>query len=175
MHTIFCDFLIPFDRLFERASPFNSANLILEHGNAMSHSPFEEYRIEGITPKDYRTFDVLELKARGWTDAMMSEMLGGADHWESVNHYRNFTGKRTYYIPRVEAVEGTEEFVERFVKSVPRRRLDQTFIDDVLCRAMRLRDAGAASRWETLEAERRHAIEERNKAEAALRAKPTRR
>jgi hypothetical protein len=67
----------------------------------MSDSRFEEYKIEGLSYKDYKTFDVLQLKARGWTDAMISEMLGGPDRWESVDHYRNFTGKRAYYIPRV--------------------------------------------------------------------------
>lgn len=55
---------------------------------------------------DYQVhLDVETLRSRGWTDALIERFLGAPDRFEPVDHSRNFTGKRVYFLERVELAE----------------------------------------------------------------------
>jgi hypothetical protein len=66
--------------------------------------------------------DVEVLRARGWTESMVKRFLGAPDRWGPVNHYANFTGKRLYFLDRVEQVEAAADFEAAFHPSLTRRK-----------------------------------------------------
>ena len=62
-------------------------------------------------------YSVSSLKHRGWTDAMVRDLLGDPDK-RSVNpHYRKAAQTRLYAIERVHETEATEAFAERLAKA----------------------------------------------------------
>ncbi len=66
-------------------------------------------------------YSVSSLKHRGWTDAMVRDLLGDPDK-RSVNpHYRKAAQTRLYAIERVHETEATEAFAERLAKAEKRR------------------------------------------------------
>jgi hypothetical protein len=68
--------------------------------------------------------DVHDLYARGWTESLIRKFLGEPDRWESVNHFRNYTGKRTYFLERIEEAESSEEFTHAYQTSLRRRKIE---------------------------------------------------
>ena len=53
----------------------------------------------------------------------MRRFLGEPDRWEAVDHWANFTGKRTYYLYRVEGEEASADFRLAYRASLKRRKL----------------------------------------------------
>ncbi len=74
---------------------------------------------------DHLFVDVEALRARGWTEALIAKFLGKADSMEPVSHWANLTGKRTYYLGRVQSAEASDAFMEAFRRSVARRKCDR--------------------------------------------------
>ena len=74
------------------------------------------------TPAQTKThYSVSSLKHRGWTDAMVRDLLGDPDK-RSVNpHYRKAAQTHLYAIERVHETEATEAFAERLAKAEKRR------------------------------------------------------
>jgi len=66
-----------------------------------------------------------QLSERGWTDALVKRFLGEPDGWEPVNHWANWTGKRTYFLKRVQIAEASPEFEAAYRRSVLRRKLTE--------------------------------------------------
>lgn len=89
-------------------------------------------------PHDLPHVDVAELRERGWTEAMVRDLLGEPDQTVAVAHFFNYAGKRAYRLDRVEAAESTEEFRELFTRSAKRRRLSAEFTERVLESSRRL-------------------------------------
>jgi hypothetical protein len=87
--------------------------------------------------------DFVELSMRGWSDAMVRNLLGDPDTWLSVDHFANFSGKRAYYRQRVEAAEATEAFRAVFARSARRRKLAEAEVGLILERSLTLELAGA--------------------------------
>ena len=69
--------------------------------------------------------DVDALKERGWTDTLIKRFLGEPDRWATVSHWANFTGKRTYFLERVQFAEESSEFKESYLKSLRRRKINE--------------------------------------------------
>ena len=84
--------------------------------------------------------DMNELRNRGWTAKLIEKYLGNEDRRDSVAHWANFTGKKVYYIARVEKAEAMAEFEVDFIQSAKRRKLPQEFVDTTLQRCRALRD-----------------------------------
>ncbi len=59
-------------------------------------------------------------KDRGWTDTLISKHLGKADRWATVDHFRNFEEKHTYFLACVEQAE------DEFNKSISRRGIKKS-------------------------------------------------
>src|SRR5207248_5395511 len=62
--------------------------------------------------------DVDALFQRGWTESLIRKYLGQPDRWETVNHWANFRGKRTYYLGRVETAEANSQFQRDYERSL---------------------------------------------------------
>ena len=67
--------------------------------------------------------DRIQLSERGWTRTLIERFLPNPDRWATVNHWRNYTGKATYFIERVVAAEQLNEFKKVFEVSIMRRGL----------------------------------------------------
>ena len=67
--------------------------------------------------------DRIQLSERGWTRTLIERFLTNPDRWATVNHWRNYTGKATYFIERVVAAEQLNEFKKVFEASIVRRGL----------------------------------------------------
>ena len=67
--------------------------------------------------------DRIQLSERGWTKTLIERFLPNPDRWATVNHWRNYTGKATYFIERVVAAEQLNEFKKVFEASIVRRGL----------------------------------------------------
>lgn len=67
--------------------------------------------------------DRVQLRARGWTLTLIEQFLVRPDSWAPVNHYRNFTGKATYFVERVMLAEQHVKFQYAFEASRKRRKL----------------------------------------------------
>ncbi|MCX6244646.1 MAG: hypothetical protein NTU98_08065 [Bacteroidetes bacterium] len=65
--------------------------------------------------------DVPELYSRGWTESLINKFLGSAHFIKSVDHWLNYSGKRTYFLGCVEKIEKTEVFNNAYTKSFKRR------------------------------------------------------
>jgi hypothetical protein len=96
----------------------------------------ERFRTGSRSGED--TLDAKDLTARGWTRAMVPELLGDADRREPLPHFVRRPGKRLYLRARVEAVEGTPAFRDRFERSLPRRKLAPEVVAEVLARSRAL-------------------------------------
>lgn len=53
------------------------------------------------------------LKARGWTEAMIRDLLGEPDVLADNPHYKSAAPRRLWLLRRVEAAEAAPEFTER--------------------------------------------------------------
>jgi len=75
-----------------------------------------------------------DLKKRGWTDVMIRNYLGDEDFRTSVDHWANFSGRKAWFIERVNTAEAMPDFKERFVASLKRRTLPKKVIVETLNR-----------------------------------------
>ena len=50
---------------------------------------------------DHLYLDRPQLAARGWTRTLMERFLQSPDRWATVDHWKNYTGKATYFIEKV--------------------------------------------------------------------------
>jgi hypothetical protein len=71
----------------------------------------------------YLYLDVQDLQARGWTESLIRRFLGEPDRWEPVDHFRNYTGKRTYFLERIEEAEASDEFTHAYHATLRRRKI----------------------------------------------------
>lgn len=94
---------------------------------------------------DRPTLSVDELKLRGWTESQIKRFLGEADDWEPVNHWANFTGKRMYFLDRVESVEQSEVFEKALLQSMKRRKFTKSKI--AAAREAQQSTAGLVEKW----------------------------
>lgn len=69
--------------------------------------------------------DRFQLAERGWTRTLIERFLPNPDRWATVNHWRNYTGKATYFVEKVIAAENLAEFKKAFQASILRRKLTQ--------------------------------------------------
>ena len=69
--------------------------------------------------------DRTQLTARGWTRTLIARFLPRPGRWATVSHWRNYTGKATYFVERVIAAEQLADFERAFAASVVRRNLPQ--------------------------------------------------
>ena len=67
--------------------------------------------------------DINDLRRRGWTESLIARFLGSPDRWKPVDHWLNWSGKRTWSLERVKNAEGEQDFSEAFEKSAKRRKL----------------------------------------------------
>ena len=81
----------------------------------------EATKVRTAQPKQQDYYSVSSLKHRGWTDAMIRDMLGDPDKRGVNPHYRSAFKTRLYLITRVKGVEATPQFVERLKKANARR------------------------------------------------------
>ena len=85
------------------------------------------------------------VKKRGWTDAMVREVLGDPDATAPNPHYRSVGAPmRLYYLDRVIAAESTEEFTAAKTKAERRRKSSRKGLQA----ARAVREAEAAMRAE---------------------------
>lgn len=63
---------------------------------------------------------------------MRERFLIRPDRWATVAHWKNYTGKATYFVERVIAAERLAEFSEAFIASVTRRRLTSEQVDTII-------------------------------------------
>lgn len=76
--------------------------------------------------------DRVQLAARGWTKALTERFLPNPDRWATVNHWKNYTGKATYFVEKIIAAEQLTEFKEAFAASIKRRRLTNSQVDEAM-------------------------------------------
>jgi len=81
---------------------------------------------------DLLYLSVVQLAERGWTERMVRRLLGRPDRWGNVDHWKNWTGKRLYYLDRVEIAEGLPDFQKMFGNSAKRRKLEPVRIEEFL-------------------------------------------
>ena len=78
-------------------------------------------RFGGIPKRKKDHYSVAGLKYRGWTDAMVRDLLGEPDKRGANPHYRKAAPTRLYKISRVELIESTAVFTERLALAERRR------------------------------------------------------
>ncbi len=61
------------------------------------------------------------LKERGWTEAMIRDLLGKPDTLRDNPHYKSAAPMRLWRLQRVEAVEATPEFAQRRERATGQR------------------------------------------------------
>ena len=81
---------------------------------------------------DHLYLSVVHLIERGWSERMVRRFLVRPDRWGNVDHWKNWTGKRLYYLGRVEIAEGLPEFQKMFGNSAKRRKLEPARIEEFL-------------------------------------------
>jgi hypothetical protein len=74
---------------------------------------------------DHLYLDRTQLAARGWTRTLTERFLPTPDRWATVDHWKNYTGKATYFIERIIAAEQLVDFKKAFIVSIARRQLTQ--------------------------------------------------
>jgi hypothetical protein len=67
--------------------------------------------------------DIHDLRHRGWTEYLVQNILGAPDRWASVSHWRNFRGKRTYFLERVQLAEASDVFQKAYRRSIILRKI----------------------------------------------------
>ncbi len=93
----------------------------LENHSRIKKSEEKDTSIVDEIEKYY--LDRIQLSERGWTRTLIERFLPNPDRWATVNHWRNYTGKATYFIERVVAAEQLNEFKKVFEASIVRRGL----------------------------------------------------
>ena len=78
---------------------------------------------------------------RGWTRTLIGRFLEPEDYRNTVNHFRNYAGKKMYQRRRVELTEASAEFEAAFMLSAKRRRLAPERIDATCTRIRDLRES----------------------------------
>ena len=96
-------------------------NQNLENHSLTKKSEVKDTSIVDEIEKYY--LDRIQLSERGWTRTLIERFLPNPDRWATVNHWRNYTGKATYFIERVVAAEQLNEFKKVFEVSIMRRGL----------------------------------------------------
>lgn len=81
--------------------------------------------IEEIYEEDNLYLDRVQLADRGWTRALTERFLPEPDRWATVDHWRNYTGKATYFVEKVMAAEQLVEFKKLYAVSISRRGLSR--------------------------------------------------
>jgi hypothetical protein len=94
---------------------------------------------------DHLYLDVQDLYARGWTESLIRKFLGVPDRWKPVDHFRNYTGKRTYFLERIEVAEAADEFRHAYQSSLKRRGIGPD--GQAAFRAAREETLGAVQAW----------------------------
>ena len=94
---------------------------LLENHSLTKKSEVKDTSIVDEIEKYY--LDRFQLSERGWTRTLIERFLPNPDRWATVNHWRNYTGKATYFIERVVAAEQLNEFKKVFEASIVRRGL----------------------------------------------------
>src|SRR6516225_7099376 len=92
---------------------------------------------ESQTNKDFTVEDLL---TRGWTRTLIERFLEPEDYRNTVNHFRNYAGKKMFLRRRVELIEASAEFEAAFMLSAKRRRLPPERIDATRKRIRELRE-----------------------------------
>jgi hypothetical protein len=69
--------------------------------------------------------DRVQLAARGWTATLVKRFLPNPDRWATVDHWRNYTGKATYFVEKVMMAEQLADFKKAFSLSVARRQFSR--------------------------------------------------
>lgn len=116
-------------------------------------------------------YDTKQLRERGWTKAMIRDLLGDPDDKLSVGLPYYSSSKHLFRQDRVEAIEASHEFREAFRRSACRRKMDPT---ETLNRSRHLEEAGAPRRYalnlkaeeEERERDRKKWEDDRKRAEA---------
>lgn len=93
----------------------------------------------------YLHLDVAELRSRGWTETLIERFLGAPDGYHPVDHWANFTGKRVFFLERVELAEASDAFASAFAASARRRKLAQATLDSF--REAKRSTAGRLKLW----------------------------
>jgi hypothetical protein len=73
--------------------------------------------------------DRFQLAARGWTRTLTERFLPNPDRWATVDHWKNYTGKATYFVEKIMAAEQLVEFKDAFAASTTRRHYTQEQVD----------------------------------------------
>jgi hypothetical protein len=95
--------------------------------------------MEDQKPKTNEDFTVEDLLNQGWTRTLIDNFLGREDYRNTVDHFRNYSGKKMFVRRRVEAIEASSEFEDAFMVSAKRRKLGDAAVGEVRARMMRLR------------------------------------
>jgi hypothetical protein len=111
-----------------------------------------------MTSDDHLYLDIRELYERGWTETLVRKYLGKPDRWKSVDHFRNYTGKRTYFLGRIEEVENSDEFLRAYRASLSRRKVDPEM--EATFQTAREATIGAVRKWQESLTPRDHLIRE---------------
>jgi hypothetical protein len=86
--------------------------------------------LQRLTPTDDPAMKKVQnrkdLRARGWTEALIRDFLGDPDGTSSVAHWANYRGCDHWDSHRVIAEEKTEEFEQALGRSLKRRRKSQS-------------------------------------------------
>jgi hypothetical protein len=72
---------------------------------------------------DHLYLDRTQLASRGWTRTLTERFLPTPDRWATVDHWKNYTGKATYFVEKVMSAEQLAEFKKAFQVSIARRQL----------------------------------------------------
>src|SRR5262249_47909934 len=64
-----------------------------------------------------------DLLTRGWTRTLIERFLEWEDYRVTVDHFRNYAGKKMFLRRRVELTEASAEFEAAFILSARRRKL----------------------------------------------------
>src|SRR5262252_7704314 len=104
---------------------------------ALAREIFGLDRIHAMKNPDSETnkdFTVEDLLTRGWTRTLIERFLEQEDYRNTVDHFRNYAGKKMFLRRRVELTEGSAEFEAAFILSARRRRLPADRIDVIRAR-----------------------------------------
>jgi hypothetical protein len=85
----------------------------------------ESDQIEEMYEEDNLYLDRVQLADRGWTRSLTERFLPEPDRWATVDHWRNYTGKATYFVEKVMAAEQLVEFKKLYSVSISRRGLSR--------------------------------------------------
>lgn len=69
--------------------------------------------------------DRVQLASRGWTITLIRRFLPHPDRWATVDHWRNYTGKATYFVEKIMAAEQLVDFRKAFALSIARRGISR--------------------------------------------------